>query len=315
LAILLCLVVLHFRHGMWLETKFDGYVVNPQQRVDLQAASPAVEFVRERLREPARTIGFGQILRPGFNTVLRLESTTGADAVATRDFAQWSEAAGLGTISMWWPTVTKANVATVKPIYDAMNVRYYFGSPADAAQPAPGLEKIASADLDVFESKSAWPRAFFSDRLGQYSDVRQLLQWVKEGDGRPFAAVLAGATPGPSPSSDQASRNIVAARDYHLTGNTTAFTIEAPAAGIAVLNESFVADDFRAFVNGQRVPYFRVNHISKGIALPGPGSYRVQFAYWPRMLSTALWVAAGGLLAMVAWVLALSFLPKRASET
>ena len=195
LAILLALAVLHFRHGQWLESKFDGYVVNPQQRVDLQAVSPAVEFVRDRQREPGRAMGFGQILRPGFNTVLRLESTTGADAVTTRDFAEWSEASGLGSISMWWPTVTKANVGAVRPIYDAMNVRYYLGSSADASQPAPGLEKIASADLDVFESKSAWPRAFFSDRLGQYTDVRQLLQSVKGGGRAPVCRESAWATP------------------------------------------------------------------------------------------------------------------------
>ena len=90
--------------------------------------------------------------------------------------------------------------------------------------------------------------------------------------------------------------------------------MEAPAAGVAVLNESFAAGNFRAFVNGQRVPYFRVNHIFKGVALPGPGSYRVQFVYWPRQLSTALWVAAAGVLAMIAGAIGLWLAARRASE-
>jgi hypothetical protein len=296
LAAFLCLVVLHFRHGMWLETKFDTYVMNPQERIDLRAPSPAVDFIRERQREPSRTVGFGQILRPGFNMVLRLESPFGADAVTMLALAQWYEAAGLGGMTVWWPTLTKASLSASRPFYDAMNVRYYLGSPASADQLAPGLEKVAAADLEVFESKSAWPRAFFTDRLGQYQDIRLLSQWVKSGDGRPFAAVLAGEANAPALAADQTSRRIAAARDYRLTCNTTSFTLDAPDAGIAVLNESFVPDNFRARVNGRLTPCFRVNHIFKGVALPGPGSYHVQFEYWPRPLAAALYAALGGLL-------------------
>jgi hypothetical protein len=309
LALALCLGILHFRHSQWLQTKFDYYVVNPQQRVDLQASSPAVQFVRAHQNEPGRVMGFGQILRPGFNILYRLECTTGVDAVAMQTLAAWYEGAGLGTISLWWPTVTKANLADSRRVYDAMNVRFYLGSADDAERPAPGLEKIASADLDVFESKSAWPRAFFTDRLIQYRDVRALLHWVKEGDGQPFAAALAGEANLPSLSPDQASRHIVPARDYQLTSNTTSFTLEAPTAGIAVLNESFVQKNFRAYLNGQLVPCFRVNHIFKGIALPGPGTFHVKFVYWPHALTTALWVALGGLIAVLMAVALLLFRP------
>lgn len=308
LALALLLGILHFRHSQWLATKFDDYVVNPQQRVDLQATSPAVQHIRAQ-SEPGRVMGFGVILRPGFNVVYRLECVTGADAVTSKSLAAWYEASGLQSISQWWPTVSKGNLAGSQRVYDAMNVRYYLGSTADAGTPAPGLEKIASADLDVFESKSAWPRAFFTDRLNQYRDLRALLHWVKEGDGRPFAAVLDGEPNLPPLSSDQASRQIAPGRDYHLTSNTTSFTIEAPAAGIAVLNESFVPKNFRAFLNGQRVPSFRVNHISQGIALPGPGTFHVKFVYWPYFLTATLWVAFGALIVVLTYVAALLFFP------
>ena len=331
LAIMICLAVVHFRHGQWLETKFGPYVVTPQQRVDLQAPSAAVNFVRAHQDDPGRVMGFGQILRPGFNIALRLETPTGADAVAVRNLGQWYEAAGLGAIAMWWPTVSKENIADLKPVYDAMNVRYYFGSTADADRSAPGLEKICSTDLEVFESKSPWPRAFFTDRLAEYTDVRQLLRWVKTGDGRPFAAIDMddgntipsfhsiqwdhpdSAAPLPSlgaaPVPDPPARQILAAHDYRLTANTTSFTIDAPAAGVAVLNESFVPDNFRAYINGYQVPYFRVNHISKGVELPGPGTYRIQFVYWPHLLGTTLWIALGGLVLIIASGTALLFVP------
>ncbi|HSI11355.1 MAG TPA: hypothetical protein VK961_04900 [Chthoniobacter sp.] len=307
LGILLCLGVLHFRHGEWLLTKFDHYVVNPQQRVDLQAPSAAAQFVRSRQADPGRVQGFGVILRPGFNIVLRLESTDGVDAVAMQTLAEWYEAAGVEAFSMWWPTITKKSVAGSQRVYDAMNVRYYLGSAADAATPAPGLEKVASADLDVFESKSAWPRAFFTDRLSQYPDLRVLMHWVKDGDGHPFAAVQTGAPNVPPLSPDQPSRKTVAGHDYKLTGNTTSFTIDAPSAGIAVLNESFVPKNFRAYVNGQQVPWFQVNHIFKGVALPGPGTFRVEFHYWPHMLTLTLWISLAGFIALLAGLAALCF--------
>ena len=287
----------HFRHAMWLETKFDIYVMNPQARVDLQASSPAVEAVRARQQEPGRTLGLGENLRPGFNIVTRLEGPAGADAVVTKALAQWYEAVGIPWMSMWWPALTKSRLPEYRALYDAMNVRYYLGSAAGSGEPAPGLKKILSVDLEVFESESAWPRAFFTDRVARYTDPRTLGGWIKGGDGRPFAAILENEPATPALPADQATRTIAAARDYRLTANTTTFTLDAPSAGLAVLVESFVPDNFRVRINGQPAPVLRVNHIFKGVALPAAGTYRIEFEYWPRLLTPALYVALAGLLA------------------
>jgi uncharacterized membrane protein YfhO len=64
---------------------------------------------------------------------------------------------------------------------------------------------------------------------------------------------------------------------------------------VAVLLESWFPEDFRATVNGQEVPYFRVNHAFKGVYLSAAGIYRVEFSYWPRHLSLALALAGLGL--------------------
>lgn len=310
LCAVLVLTAFHFRHGMWLDTKFDTYVMNPQARVNLQARSPAVDAVRARSADPARTLGFGRVLNPGFNIVLGLESTMGADAVIPADLMQWFNAAGLPT-AMWTAALTKENLALVKPVYDAMNIRYYLGSMALADAPAPGLKRIAASDLEVLASDAAWPRAFFTDRLARYPDVSVLMSWVKRGDGRPFAAVLPGESHVPELSGKLSGRTVAPARDYRLTANTTSFTVDAPHAGIAVLNESFVADDFRARINGQPTPVFRVNHIFKGVALSAAGTYRVEIAYWPHLLTPALCVALLGLCATVAGAVWLLWPPAR----
>ena len=303
LVVVAIVVAFHFRHGMWLDTKFDIYVMNPQQRVNLQVHSPAIDFVRARQAEPSRVAGFGQILRPGFNMVMRVETPSGIDAVMSNLLAEWYDASGLGEI--WWPTLEQGGLEKVRAFYDAMNVRYYLASTASEAPLPAGFKKVASADLTVLESETAWPRAFFTDRVNRYPDLRTLAAWIQGGDRRPFAAMAEGEAGTPALSTDQKTRQLAPARDYHLTSNTTSFTLDAPAAGLAVLTESFVPENLRARINGQPVPILRVNHIFKAVALPAAGTYRIEFEYWPRILTPALGLALAGLLGAlgaVAWL-------------
>jgi hypothetical protein len=298
LAVVVILAAFHFRHGMWLDTKFDIYVMNPQERVNLQAHSPAVDFAHaQQAAAPSRVVGFGQILKPGFNPVLHLESPLGIDAVMESQMAQWYAESGLGASSIAQPAQDLAGLKKTRIFYDAMNVRYYLGSTASPELVSPGMKKVARADLDVFESETAWPRAFFSDRLTSYSDVPALAGMMLGGDGRPFATFQESDSGMPALPSDQNTREVVAATDYRLTSNTTSFIVEAPRAGVAVLEESFVPKDFRARINGQSAPVLRINHIFKGVALPAAGKYRIEFEYWPHVLTQALWLALAGLLA------------------
>ena len=102
-------------------------------------------------------------------------------------------------------------------------------------------------------------------------------------------------------------RKIVPAGGYRLTGNTTTFTINAPARGLAVLTEAFEEGNFRVTVNGAPAPYFRVNHAFCGVPIPEAGHFIVRFEYWPRRLTLALWLSAAGftlLAAGAAWLLA-----------
>lgn len=295
----LAIFALHFRHGMYGATKFDDYVMNPRDRVDLAAPSRMVEHVKTRLAEPARVTGLGEVLTPGFNGVIGLDGISGPDALVSAYFRELVEAAKLPVVWDWRLTVGKDTAALFRPFYDLLNLRFYLGMPQTGAAPVGGLSRVASADLDLHESPGVWPRAFFTDALTRYRTADDFARLVWEGDRRPFAALQEGtAWPGDVPAAPV--RPSVPAHGYRLTSNTTTFTIDAPARGVAVLTETFEAGNYRVTVNGESSPYVRVNHAFCGVPIPEAGRFVVRFEYWPRRLTPALWLSAAGLALLVA---------------
>ncbi len=304
LLAVLALCALHFRHGMYGSTKFDAYVMNPRDRMDLSAPSRMIEHVKTRLSEPARVAGFGEVLTPGFNGVVGLDGIAGPDALVSAYFREFVDAAKLPVVWDWRLAVGKDTVPLLRPFYDLLNLRYYLGMPQAGAAPVGGLQRSASADLDLYESPGVWPRAFFTDSLARYRTPDDFARLVWDGDRRPFAALQEGtAWPGEVPAAPV--RHSIPAHGYRLTSNTTTFTIDAPARGLAVLTETFEAENFRVTVNGVPAPYRRVNHAFCGVPIPQAGRFVVRFEYWPRRLTLALWLSAAGLtllLAGAAWV-------------
>ena len=306
LLAVLAVFALHFRHGMYVATKFDDYVMNPKDRADFQTPSPAIEYVKKHLPEPARVAGFGDVLSPGFNAVLGLESAAGPDAVENRYYREFIEAAHLPVIWNWRVYFRKESTPVLLPFYDLLNLRYYFGMPGAAPLAVAGLQRVGVSDLDLYESPTAWPRAFFTDTLAHYQTTEGFARIVWESDRHPLAAVQGdGMLAIPLPTKLPA-RQVVAATGYRLTGNTTAFALDAPTAGVAVLTEAYEEGNFRVTVNGAPAPYFRVNHAFCGVPIPQAGHFTVRFEYWPRHLRLALWLAAAGLTLLAAgaaWLL------------
>src|SRR5690606_7887336 len=152
------------------------------------------------------------------------------------------------------------------------------------------------ADLDVYRSPTAWPRAFFTDRLASYGTLGEFAKLVSNGDRRPFAAAQQSDDDVPEIETDLAGRAVVLAKDYRLTANTTSFVIDAPSAGVAVVAEAFYEHDFRATVNGAPAKYFRVNHAFRGIEIPAAGRYEITYKYWPLYTTESLWLALAGII-------------------
>ena len=297
-----CLFLIHWRQGIRLDGAFGEYTPELPDRLDLLARSPAVDFLHADRESPFRGVGLGANLMMGYSGIAGVESFNGPDAFAS-PYLEELKTAGMKFTHDWLTdALDKTRLAAVKRFYDLCNVRYYLTLPDDPLDAVPGLRLIGKLDLDVYRNETAWPRAFFVDRLQDYEDVAGYVREVMDGDSRPFAAVektayLLDPTMVGRFDKEPAGRTVVPASHYRLTANRTSFDIDAPHAGVVVLAESFYPDAISAWINGRPTPVFRVNHAFRGIVVDRPGHFRVTFAYRPPHLTLALWGSALG------WVL------------
>jgi hypothetical protein len=293
LAVVAGLPLLLWRHGQYLATPFNHYAYVPGKRADFHAPSAAVQQLNALRQEPARVIGWESILFPSYNTALRWESIYGVDAVRSVFYQQLAAALGLQRVWLWDQPTGEDTLPRIQRGHDLLNVRYHLLNPGSEGRQLPGLRLLGKHDLDLYESPTAWPRAFFTNRVASYATMTKFADLVNGGDGRPFAAAEA---PIPGVPGTLDGRTVRAATDYRLTSNTTSFTVEADGPGIAVLTEAYYLDDFQALLDGGPAPYLRVNHAFKAVAIPAAGRHTVTFRYWPQHFTLSLWLAAGGIL-------------------
>ena len=306
-----CWLVLHGRHGMHLETgdtTVDALVVNPQPRVDLRAGSPAVQLLRSLTLDPgatgpgpARTVGLGDNFFPGYNGVVGLESIGGTDPLMNPRYDELLTAGGVTKVWGWRWRITRADLPRIRPLLDLLNVRFLLDEVGSGAvTPSPPWRSLATLDLRVEENPEAWPRAFFTDRLERYADLGAFVGRLRTGDGLPFAAVssddlaVPSAPPGMASPDGPTPAEVRPARDYRLSNNATAFTVEADRPGVAVLTEAYLPGEFEARVDGLPVTAFRVNHAFRGVFISKPGRHVVSFTYRPRWFRVTLVLALAG---------------------
>jgi hypothetical protein len=317
-----CLAAMLWRHGQQLHfaPELDRYVSRPQVRADFYARSAAVDFIRGKLAAaPGRVIGMQNNLFPGVSGMFGLEGISGSDALLIPAYHALL-AAQMPFMWGWRPVTDKGTVRLFKPAYDMLNVRYYLGAAGGHDIDAPGVSRVAKLDLDVFESRDVWPRAFYTDVLSTFAGPADFLAEVGRNDGHPFAVREAGwpaASLPPGTTSlpvDQGARVVVPATDYRLTDNTTTFNVRAPGPGVIALMEVYDGENKQVTVNGRPTPHFPVNMAFEGIYVAHAGTYTVSLRAWPRYLTFGLYVSAFGALLLLGTGVIVYWPPKRGPQ-
>ncbi|MES2693430.1 MAG: hypothetical protein V4773_08155, partial [Verrucomicrobiota bacterium] len=294
---------------------FEPWLLQPPARADFHAPSPAIAHLQEAVaREPARVFGLHANLTPGWNSAYGLEAIYGPDALQNTWVRQLIDVSPVKWNSSWRLYVPAREVAAARPFLDALNVRYYVDMVNDRETVARTLRLRQSADLDIFESPTAWPRAYFTDRIETYDAPADLMPRLLARNGVPLAAVqradtaaaaVAATLPTLSPASAEPTP-VVAATGYALRTNSTSFTVRASGPGLAVLHEAWWPDSFQAEVDGRRVPIIRVNHAFQAVPIASAGEHRVTFSYWPRHFVRALLCSSiGAVILLLSFLLAL----------
>jgi hypothetical protein len=299
LGLALCAWALLWRLALHApQAGFEDHVLRPPPRVDFRARSPAVEAVRRAVAAgPARCIGVGSNFCPGWTGMYGLEGICGPDAVKNPRFLELAGVSPLAHMTEWWLYLTPANIGASRPFLDFLNVRHYFSRSGDGSPARAGLLPEMSADLDVHESPTAWPRAFFTDRVSACGGASELMgRILADRSGIPFATVEAAALDSdPAFAALGQGRGVViAASGIELSSNRTSFTVTTPGPGIAVLQESFWPGYPHAWVDGREARAIPVNRIFLGVPIPGPGTHHVTVGYRPRRFVALLGLSALG---------------------
>ena len=242
----------------------DDLLLQPRLRSELDKNSPAIDAVHRASTEPSRAVGLDWTLFAGSQALYELESIGGADALEVQNYRELVDAGGIWRGMVWATMVPTSQVLELAPLLDLLNVSFLITPPGLAPDGLIDVPVSGADRVTIKRRATAWPRAFFVDSVMSYVDAADLLGKVVA-ERKPLAAVQ---------SSDlqaleairrlpAASGNIVPARSYKVTVNTTSFVVRAPGAGVAVLSETYLPHDFRATLNGQPAPYFRVNHAFK----------------------------------------------------
>lgn len=299
LAATVAAVVLVLPGGLHAETgleRLDALLFQPRPRVDLLAVSPAIETLHAQTNGPVRAAGIDWTLHAGSQRYYGIEGLGGPDPLGHADYRDLLDAGGIHRVMTWFIDIPMDAAPRMTTLLDVLNVGYLLARNDRAPI---GFEDVALPRPDrirLGRRTSVWPRAFFVDGVTTHTDAQDFLRQAAAA-GKPIAAVQT--------ADDRAQTAVRAyikpatvvtpAQDYTLTANTTTFHLRTSSAGVAVLSETYYADDFRATVNGQATPYFRVNQAFKGVIIPAAGEWDVRFEYRPQYWNWSLVAAAIGL--------------------
>jgi hypothetical protein len=293
-AIILLGLIAQFRFGLYSFGDKDLLLlVGP--RMVLDSPSPAIEKIKTDGSGPFRVVGMQHNLFGDYASVYGLEDIRSCDPLTSGDYMDLVQNfPGMQFDYEWILIVQRAVLA--QPLLNLLNVKYLLYPTGISVSPTLNLRVTDRSDFGVVENLEVWPRAFFTDRVVSIATTGEFIQRLVQHGQHPFAALTPqeiATQPGLRELATAEPAVILAATNYQLLANSTAFEIHVPSAGVVCLTEG-QARDFSATANGEPKTVLTVNRAFKGLYLDRPGDYHIVFTYRPRhwRLACSLFITA-----------------------
>ena len=163
-------------------------------------------------------------MMPGYSAVMDLETISGPDAVMVKRYRDLTMALELPYPWYWGIGFDLTTLPANSRALDFLDVKYVF-SPQELS----GLTLVDRGPRALlYRRATAWPRAFFTDKVETFDSLAGLAQRIREGAPGPFVAV--DRSDGKSMSlashfegNPTVAGRVVGAQDYRLTTNSTSF--------------------------------------------------------------------------------------------
>lgn len=181
----------------------------------------------------------------------------------------------------------------------AMNVALVGMQQPGKAARTPQLTRVPDA-RGLFRVTDPWPLAFWTDDIAIVGSTTEALTHLRRATAPSVVFDRVDVGEQVDDLLAPVSAAAVPAQLDAYTPNRIHLTVDAPAAGIVVVNESFERG-WRARVDGEEAPILRGNLIQRAIRV-GPGAHTIELRYQPPgvTLLWCLWLATAAALAFAA---------------
>ena len=268
-------------------------------RVELNAPSDSIQFVKSDGSEPFRVVGVRRILFGDSFAVYGLEDIRSCAPLSNPELIRLMAAfPGMNFSDDW--VIEVANPVAAQPLLNLFNVKYLLTPPGLVLQEGLDFRVAHRGDLAVLENQQVWPRAFFTDKVRSVSSNDEFIGHLRSNGTKPFVALTPeeiSRHAGIRELESNGEAVVVPATNCQLQPNSTSFEVRAPTAGVICLSEG-QARDFTVRVNNSPRPVLTVNRVFKGVFVEEAGDYRVEFVYRPRHWQTAcvlFWISVSAI--------------------
>ncbi len=179
------------------------------------------------------------------------------------------------------------------PLLDMLNIKYVI-LPRHLNYLNPKLRLVHEGDMNIYENKAAFPRAFFAGQYEVCASEQELMTRLGQSTAEDLRRrVLLEAEPESRFRLQTRAAAKVTIESY--TANRVEITVDASGPGFLVMSDSY-NPNWRALVSNVVTPVMRANAFMRAVPVPG-GRHHVilQYRPWPVIISLAVsacgWIA------------------------